>query len=326
MFQNIHSASDFFDGLKPYLKSRIMGQDHVIDAITEKLRYWFFSINAPDRPTVFFFLGSTGTGKTEVVRELVKYLFGDLEKLLRIDMSEFGNTAGEDVGRKLLGGSDREPGRLYEFLEKNRQGAILYDEFEKANPEIAKYMLQQIDAGRVTLWNNKTYDISRFLLFFTSNIGAEIFQGNRHLSMERKVSAAIQRLNDQFGMPEFVARFGKFNYGFFAFNSLTPEILRKITRKFIDDKLKYFASVREHTREDAFFSPPNLIVTSYSDAVVELALQQTNTTRNGAREIRDIVDRMLNAAYTHALAENPDGTDMTGRLEPESNNIIQLRR
>ena len=77
----------------------------------------------------------------------------------------------------------------------------MYDEFEKANPEIAKYMLQQIDAGRVTLWNNKTYDISRFLLFFTSNIGAEIFQGNKHLSMERKVSAAIQRLNDQFGMP-----------------------------------------------------------------------------------------------------------------------------
>ncbi len=325
MFSNIQDAIAFFDGLKPYLKSRIMGQDHVIEAITEKLRYWFLSINAPDRPTVFFFLGSTGTGKTEVVRELVRYLFNDPDKLLRIDMSEFGNTAGSDVGRKLLGSSSGEPGRLYEFLEKYRDGAILYDEFEKANPEIAKYMLQQIDAGRVTLWNNKTYNISRFLLFFTSNIGAEIFQGNKHLSMERKVSAAIQRLNDQFGMPEFVARFGKFNYGIFAFNSLTPDILRKITRKFIDDKLQYFKTIREHAGS-GFFTPPNLIVTGYSDDVVEYALQQTNTTKNGAREIRDIVDRMLNAVYDRALADNPLGNDITVRIELNNNMPIAVRR
>lgn len=325
MFSNIQQAVAFFDGLEPYLKSRIMGQNHVIEAITEKLRYWFLSINAPDRPTVFFFLGSTGTGKTEVVRELTGYLFRNPEKLLRVDMSEFGNTAGEDVGRKLLGSSVSSPGRLYDFLEKHRQGAILYDEFEKANPEIAKYMLQQIDAGRVTLWNNKTYDISRFLLFFTSNIGAEIFQGNTHLSMERKVSAALQRLNDQFGMPEFVARFGKFNYGIFAFNSLTPDILRKITRKFIDDKLRYFKNVREHAKKE-FLTPPNLIVTEYSDDLVEYALQQTNTVRNGAREIRDIVDRMLNGVYNQALNDNPTGEDMTVRIEIDSSGFPAVRR
>ena len=65
MFQNAAQAIAFFNGLNPYLKSRIMGQDHVIDAISEKLRYWFLSINTPDRPTTFFFLGPTGTGKTE---------------------------------------------------------------------------------------------------------------------------------------------------------------------------------------------------------------------------------------------------------------------
>ena len=143
--------------------------------------------------------------------------------------------------------------------------------------------------------------------------------------MERKVSAAIQRLNDQFGMPEFVARFGKFNYGIFAFNSLTPEILRKITRKFIDDKLKFFQTVREQAK-GGFFSPPNLIVTQYSDDVVEYALQQTNTTKNGAREIRDIVDRMLNAVYNQALSENPLGEDITGRIEINDKGFMVVRR
>lgn len=321
MFRNIQEAISFFDGLKPYLKTRIMGQDHVIEAVSEKLRYWFLSINAPDRPTTFFFLGPTGTGKTEIVRELINYIYGDPGKLLRIDMSEFGNTAGSDVGRKLLGQSSGEPGRLYEFLEKNHEGAILYDEFEKANPEIAKYMLQQIDAGRITLWNNKTYDISRFLLFFTSNVGAEIFQGNKHLTMERKVSAAIQRLKDQFGMPEFIARFGKFNYGIFAFNALTPEILRQITRKFVEDKLKFLASIRTRAG-NGFFIPPNFIVTHYSDAVIELALQQTNTTKNGAREIRDIVDRMLNSVYDRAISDNPSANEIVADLDAVSENGI----
>ena len=318
MFQTHQEALAFFDGLKPYLKSRIMGQDHVIEAIFEKLRYWFLSINAPDRPTTFFFLGPTGTGKTEVVRELVRYIFRDPDKLLRIDMSEFGNTAGADVGKKLLGGSTEEPGRLFAFLEKQHEGVILYDEFEKANPEIAKYMLQQIDAGRVTLWNNKTYDISRFLLFFTSNVGAEIFQGNKHLSAERKVSAAIQRLKDQFGMPEFIARFGKFNYGIFAFNPLTPEILRKIARKFMDDKLKYFATLSEHS-SGAFFTPPDIIVSRYSEEVVDYVLQQTNTTLNGAREIRDIVDRVLNNVYQRALTAG-----ILDREKPENSFEIAL--
>ena len=83
-------------------------------------------------------------------------------------------------------------------------------------------------------WNNKTYDISRFLLFFTSNVGAEIFQGNTHLSMARKTEAACQRLVMMFNSPEFVARFGKFGYGIFAFNSLKPEHLRLSLCEFLE--------------------------------------------------------------------------------------------
>ncbi len=331
MFKNTKDAITFLDGLKPYLKSRIIGQDHVIDAVTEKLRYWFLGISSPARPTVFFFLGPTGTGKTEVIREIIHYLYGgEEEKLLRLDMSEFGETAGSDIGKKLVGYTEKEPGRLYDFLEKNTEGAILYDEFEKSHKDMAKYMLQQIDAGRVTLWNNKTYDISRFLLFFTSNVGAEIFQGNTHLSMARKTEAACQRLVMMFNSPEFVARFGKFGYGIFAFNSLKPEHLRLIARKFMDDKLEYFRTIQERKQEEnRFFTPENMNVLGYSPAVVDHALLQTNTTKNGAREIRDIVERMLNQAYDLALSSDPSGQNMTGYLHLETiatRTVIVLKR
>ncbi len=308
MFKTTNEAMQFLSGFQPYLKSRIIGQDHVIETITEKLRYWFLGINNPTRPTVFFFLGPTGTGKTEIIRETIQYLYGkEEEKLLRLDMSEFGETAGNDIGKKLIGYNEKEPGRLYEFLENNTEGAILYDEFEKAHKDMAKYMLQQIDAGRVTLWNNKTYDISRFLLFFTSNVGAEIFQGNNHLSMARKTEAACQRLVMMFNSPEFVARFGKFNYGIFAFNSLKPEHLRLITRKFIDDKLHYFRNIRELQQDRlGFFLPENMYISGYSPEVVDHALLQTNTTKNGAREIRDIVERMLNRTYDIAITQTPN--------------------
>ena len=118
MFKSKKEAMQFLNGLKPYLKSRIIGQDHVIDAISEKLRYWYLGISNPNRPTVFFFLGPTGTGKTEIIRETIHYLYGDEEeKLLRLDMSEFGETAGADVGKKLVGYTEKEPGRLYDFLK-----------------------------------------------------------------------------------------------------------------------------------------------------------------------------------------------------------------
>ena len=195
---------------------------------------------------------------------------------------------------------------------------------------MAKYMLQQIDAGRVTLWNNRTYDISRFLLFFTSNVGAEIFQGNTHLSMARKTEAACQRLVMMFNSPEFVARFGKFGYGIFAFNSLKPEHLRLIARKFMDDKLEYFRTIQERKQEEnRFFTPENMNVLGYSPAVVDHALLQTNTTKNGAREIRDIVERMLNQAYDLALSSDPSGQNMTGYLHLETiatRTVIVLKR
>lgn len=110
---------------------------------------------------------------------------------------------------------------------------------------------------------------------------------------------------------------------FCAFNSLKPEHLRLITRKFMDDKLQYFRTIREtKTEEKSFIIPENMNVLGYSPEVVDHALLQTNTTKNGAREIRDIVERMLNQAYNSAISHDPTGQSMTGFLHLENNQII----
>lgn len=295
-----------------YLKKRIIGQDQVINAFCEKIRYGELGISNPQRPKgCFFLLGPTGTGKTEIVRETMKYFTGSADNFLRIDMSELSRTAGEDVGTRLVGRGKDDPGRLYDYLTRTRDtgGAILYDEFEKADKSICTYMLQQLDAARVTLWDNNTYDLSKYYLFFTSNIAAEVFQGNTHLSMTRKVEAAVERLRQQF-VPEFVARFGAFNYGIIPFNSLKPEHLRLICRKFIEDGIKFFSEIETTTKEaHRQVIPINMIIHGYTKDVVEFTLQQTNTTKNGAREIRDIVERMLNRTYDQAVTQNPDAKE-----------------
>ena len=134
--------------------------------------------------------------------------------------------------------------------------------------------------------------------------------------MARKCEAACQRLVMMFNSPEFVARFGKFNYGIFAFNSLKPEHLRLITRKFMNDKLEDFRTIQEQAKEKkGFFLPSNMNVLGYSPEAVDFALLQTNTTKNGAREIRDIVERMLNRAYDIAITKDPTEQGMTGYLD-----------
>jgi ATP-dependent Clp protease ATP-binding subunit ClpA len=268
-------------------------------------------------------MGPTGTGKTELVLEIVNFFFGSKEKILRLDMSELNSVTGNDAGKFFLGESKDNPGRLYQFLEENTHGAILYDEFEKSHPDIAKYMLQQLDAGRVTLWNNKTYNLSNFLIFFTSNIGSDIFTANKFLSMERKSQAALNRLKEHYNMPELVARMGSFNYGIFAFNQLTAQNLRDITNKFIADRIIYLKNLTS-SKNKSFNSLPEIEIVSYTQDVVEHILLQTSSTLNGAREIRELSERLLNNVCSLALRQCPKAKKLQIKVFTDKSNNIDI--
>jgi len=268
--------------LEGFLQSRIMGQDKILTPLCRCLKYGWFNLNTPGRPRgTLFLLGPTGVGKTESIRSAVEFMYGSDDKnFLRLDMSEFSRQAGEEALTNLIGtpGSTT-GGRMGAFLEQCSEGVILYDEIEKSHPAIFTILLQQLDAARITLSSNKTYDLSRFFIVATSNIGAQIFQHMKHLSEQRLRKNLEMQLKNRFS-PEFVARFGKFGQEILIFRPLEPDHLRLIARKFY---LLLLPQYKTHGMNIDGFTP----------AVVEETLRSIDNTRNGARELRSCIERKI---------------------------------
>ena len=180
------------------------------------------------------------------------------------------------------------------FLEQCSEGVILYDEIEKSHPAIFTIMLQQLDAARITLSNNKTYDLSKFFIVATSNIGAQVFQNIKHLSERRLQQNLEMQLKERFS-PEFVARFGKFGHEILIFRPLKPEHLRQIARNFYSQLLPHYK--QSHSIDIYGFTP----------AVIEETLCSIDNTRNGARELRSNIERKVREFIFELLLEHPQG-------------------
>ena len=200
--------------LENYLRSRIRGQDHVINRVASVLRRGELGLSHPSRPKgSFLFIGPTGVGKTELATCFTEYIFGP-ECLHRFDMSEYQNQS--SVGL-LLGESPSEGGMLGHALARSSQGTLLFDEMEKAHPLILDLFLQILDAGRITLANGETKKLGGYYIVFTSNIGS-----SEAMRMEHSVFSAIERTVlrkvDQTLRPELVGRitekvvFGRLSY------------------------------------------------------------------------------------------------------------------
>lgn len=299
--------------LEQHLQTQIIGQDIILPAFSRTIRYGWCQLNTPGRPRgTMFLLGPTGTGKTESVRAAVEFMYGDPDShFLRLDMSEFSRQAGEEALINLIGApGGKSQGRLGDFLQENSEGVILYDEIEKSHPQIFTILLQQLDAARITLSNNRTYDLSNFFLIATSNIGAHIFQHVRHLSTRRLEQSLEMQLKERFS-PEFVARFGKMNHEILIFRPLQPEHLRKIAAKFLN---YYLPQYRSH----------GIDIQGYSSDVIEEVLRSIDNTRNGARELRSTIERQLrDFAYRILTTEQ---LPVSGCLDvsPDSSGLFQI--
>lgn len=269
--------------LEAYLSREIIGQEAVIKPLAECFKYGWCHLSTPERPRGnLFLLGPTGVGKTESIHAVTKFMYGNPHTgILRLDMSEFSRQAGEEALINLLGApGGKSVGRFERFLEENDEGIILYDEIEKAHPQLFTILLQQLDAARITLSNNRTYDLSNFFLIATSNIGAQIFQTAKHLSNRRLQQSLEMQLKERFS-PEFVARFGKFDHEILIFRPLKPEHLRLIARKFYAQLLPQYRNTH------------GITVSGFSAELIEETLRTIDNTRNGARELRSSVERTI---------------------------------
>ncbi len=210
--------------LEDDMKKRVMGQDEALQVVSDAIIKSRSGIKDPNRPIAsFMFLGPTGVGKTEVARTLAYELFDDERHMVRIDMSEYMEKF--SVSR-LIGSPPgyvgyEEGGQLTEAVRRNPYSIVLFDEIEKAHPEVLNLLLQILDDGRVTDSNGRTVDFKNTIIIMTSNLGSE------HV-LENNKNAVLEEIRKYF-RPEFVNRIDEI----VVFNMLTKEAINKILDKII---------------------------------------------------------------------------------------------
>ncbi len=193
--------------MEEYLGKRVIGQKDAIRAVSDAVRRSRAGISDPNRPTgSFLFLGPTGVGKTELAKALADFLFDDEKAMVRIDMSEYMEKA--SVSR-LIGAAPgyvgyEEGGQLTEAVRRRPYSVVLFDEVEKANPEVFDLLLQVLDDGRLTDGQGRTVDFKNTILIMTSNLGSQ-FLVQPDLDEEAKQKAVMDAVHVHF-KPEFINR------------------------------------------------------------------------------------------------------------------------
>ncbi|MDZ4285845.1 MAG: AAA family ATPase, partial [Candidatus Sungbacteria bacterium] len=220
------------------LKKRVIGQEEAIEKISRAVRRSRAGINEENRPIgSFIFLGPTGVGKTELAKALAEFLFSDEKSLIRVDMSEFmeRHTVSKFIGSPPGYVGYEEGGQLTEIIKHRPYAVILFDEIEKAHPEVFNILLQILDNGRLTDAKGRTVNFKNAIIIMTSNIGGEYVQEMGRLGFmsededtrERKemdVKEKIRKSLERHFRPEFLNRLDEI----IIFSSLKPAIIQKI--------------------------------------------------------------------------------------------------
>ncbi|AVN65151.1 ATP-dependent chaperone ClpB [Mesoplasma florum] len=214
--------------LEKTLEERVKGQNQAIEAVSQAILRSRSGIKDPNKPIgSFLFLGPTGVGKTEVARSLADILFNSNKKMVRIDMSEYME---KHSVSKLIGSPQgyvgyEEGGRLTEAVRRNPYSIVLFDEIEKAHPDVFNILLQVLDEGRITDSLGKTVDFKNTIIILTSNLGSEYILKNGSTSEESKIAIQAELLKHF--RPEFLNRIDNV----VVFNPLSKENVSEIVTK-----------------------------------------------------------------------------------------------
>jgi ATP-dependent Clp protease ATP-binding subunit ClpC len=216
------------DETEEWFKTRLIDQNHAVDSVVDRLAMVKAGLGDPERPLgVYFLVGPTGVGKTYFSKLVSKRLFGSDDRMIRFDLSEY---QGRFAVEKLIGSphdKDRE-GLLTEAVKNQPYSVILFDEFEKADPEIYNLFLQILDEGRLTDARGRTTDFRQTLIFLTSNLGASktsiVPVGFDGSSGPKNFSGHIRHKLDEFFAPEFLNRLDEV----VVFDPLTPRAMERL--------------------------------------------------------------------------------------------------
>ena len=278
--------------LSDKLKSRIIGQDEAVDVLAAAIRRSRVQISAVRKPASFIFVGPTGVGKTELVKQLANELFETPETLIRLDMSEFMEK--HSVSR-LIGsppgyvGYD-EAGQLTEKVRRKPYSVVLFDEIEKAHPDVLNILLQILDEGKTNDAQGRTVSFENTVIIMTSNAGSHVAENAVGFNKDRNQASkdkALKALKD-FLRPEFLGRVDEI----VVFNTLTKENLVKIAAILIDE---FRAPLKDKGIE-----------LTVGEGVCDIIADLSEDGGRGARDIRRTIRKNVEDEVANILIDNAD--------------------
>jgi ATP-dependent Clp protease ATP-binding subunit ClpB len=270
--------------LGDYLRSNILGQDEVLNDIVSLLRRSFCKIRFAGRPVAsMLFLGGTGTGKTESSLLFTRHLFGSEEKLVRLDMSEFMNRNAVGV---LIGERVGERGLFGHYYDRSKGcGTLLFDEIEKAEDRVLDIFLQILSAGRFTLANGETLDLSNYVVVATSNIGSRMLMESRSTDRETLTRRTLQSATQDI-RPE---TYGRFDLQC-VFNKLDYQTLQRVAELHLGKCLEVINS-QGHS-------------ITCEDGVLDHVRREGYSERFGARPMQNAAMRVLGEIVAAQMLRN----------------------
>jgi len=287
--------------LKATLEKRVIGQDEAITLVSNAILRQRAGIKNPNRPIgSFLFLGPTGVGKTEVARALAEALFDNENNIIRIDMSEYMEKY--SVSR-LIGAPPgyvgyEEGGQLTEKVRRNPYSIVLFDEIEKADPEVFNLLLQVLDDGRLTDSQGRVVDFKNTVIIMTSNLGSEYLLKNDRSAVEAILHKAFK--------PEFLNRIDEIVY----FNPLNKQTQLKIVAKMLDDLAKRL--------KEQYYS------FSFSPALEKWILDMAYNPDFGARPIKRFIQDKIETAIAEKIVKGDVTTEKKYLADVDKDGVIVI--
>ncbi len=280
-------------GLNDRLKTHIIGQDEAVDAVCAAIKRSRVGLAAKRKPVSFIFVGSTGVGKTELVKQLAQDLFSAPESLIRLDMSEFMEkfSVSRIIGSPPGYVGYDEAGQLTEKIRRRPYSVVLFDEIEKAHPDVLNILLQILDDGRITDAQGRTVNFENTVIIMTTNAGSDRRSGSVGFGQtlselgREKAMKALQ----EFLRPEFINRVDEV----VCFNQLSEENFRSIAALMLSE---LDAVMRERS-----------IAFSWDDSVIDYLVRESYSVQYGARNLRRLIQKQIEDAVAAEIIDGHKG-------------------
>ena len=296
------------DRLADRMKEKIIGQDAAVDAVAKAIKRNRAGVAYKRKPVSFIFAGPTGVGKTELVKTLANDLFSSPETLIRLDMSEFME---KHSVSKLIGappgyvGYD-EAGQLTEKIRRRPYSVVLFDEIEKAHPDVLNILLQVLDDGRITDAHGKEVNFENTLIVMTTNAGSDVsssvfgFAASADVRAKERTEKALL----SFLRPEFLNRVDEV----ITFNALTKDDFGKIAHLMLDQLAAALAEKK--------------ITLTYTDAAADFIAEKSYSVKYGARNMRRYMQTEVEDALAEKIIASYDHRVTAARVDADGEKLV----